>query len=232
MTRRDLVRRSYDLYRRAEQRVSSQFKVPKGGFPPTRLHQSGSGGANAVAVTFDDGPHPEQTPPMLDLLGERGVTATFFVIGQNAQRYPEIVKRAFDEGHEIGNHTWSHRFLTTQTTKSVEKELRATDRAIEEIIGVRPLTLRPPYGATTPSLAAWAADEFGYQTVLWSVDSKDYDGLDRDEITRRVIDNTIAGSIVLMHDPLPETVAAMPEVLDQLLGRGLRLVSAGQLDLE
>jgi peptidoglycan/xylan/chitin deacetylase (PgdA/CDA1 family) len=212
-----------------EQRVSSDFDVPRGGFPPARLHESGDPGSNLVAITFDDGPHPEQTPRLLDSLGERGVRATFYVIGMNAREHPDIVRRAFDEGHEIGSHTWSHRFLTTQTTRSIIEELRSTDEAIEEITSTRPVTLRPPYGAVTPRLAAWTAHEFRYETVLWSVDSKDYEDLSSDEITRRIRDHATGGSIILTHDPLANTVAAMPAVLDQLVDRGFEFATSNEL---
>lgn len=228
--RRDLVRRGWDVRRWIEQRVSPDIDVPRGGYPAVALHEAGASEGNAVALTFDDGPHPEQTPRLLDLLAERGVVATFYLIGANARQHPDIVRRTYDEGHEIGNHTWSHRFLTTQTTRSIVEELRSTDEVIFEIIGERPATLRPPYGATTKSLAALTAHEFGYETVLWSVDSKDYmDGATRDSVTERVTGQTRAGSIVLLHDPLPETLAAMSETLDRMTGRGFRYVTVGEL---
>jgi peptidoglycan/xylan/chitin deacetylase (PgdA/CDA1 family) len=212
-----------------EQRFSKEFDVPAGGYPPVEIREHGLPNASEVALTFDDGPHPEQTPRLLDLLGERGVRATFYVIGENARNHPEIVRRMFDEGHEIGNHTWSHRFLTTQSARSVKEELLSTDQVIEEITGTRPATLRPPYGAFTRSLAAWAHYDLCYQTVLWSVDSKDYEGLHRSEIADRVVEGAVAGSIVLMHDPLPETVAAISESLDRLIGRGIQFTTARDL---
>ncbi len=228
-TKRDLVRRSYDVLRWVEQRVSRSIDVPTGGFPPATLHTSVTTDDPMVALTFDDGPDAELTPPLLDLLAERRVRATFYVIGQNAKRHPEIVRRAFDEGHEIGNHTWSHRFLTTQRTKSIVEELERTDDVVAGIIGESPATMRPPYGATTRSLAAWSLHQFGYETVLWSVDSKDYDGVDAPEIIGRLTDQTAVGSIILCHDPVPTTREAMPEALDRLLDRGLRFVSAKDL---
>ena len=228
-TKRDLVRRSYDALRWLEQRVSRSIEVPSGGFPPATLHTSGETDEPMVALTFDDGPDPDLTPPLLDLLAERGVKATFYVIGQNAQRHPEVVWRAFDEGHEIGNHTWSHRFLTTQRTRSIVEELERTDEVVAGIIGESPTTLRPPYGATTRLLAAWSLHQFGYETVLWSVDSKDYDGVGPEEITSRLADQSATGSIILCHDPMPATLEAMPGALDRLLGRGLRFVSVSSL---
>lgn len=228
-TRQQLVRKAYDTYRWIEQRALPSVSVPRGGHPPARLHRSGDTTQPVIALTFDDGPDPELTPPLLDLLGERGIKATFYVIGRNAQRHPEIVRRAFDEGHEIGNHTWSHRFLTTQRTRSIVEELVKTDDVVSGIIGESPATLRPPYGAVTPSLAAWARHQFGYETMLWSVDSKDYEGADATEIVSRLVDQTTAGSIILCHDIVPATLEAMPEALDRLLDRGLRFVTIGEL---
>jgi peptidoglycan/xylan/chitin deacetylase (PgdA/CDA1 family) len=228
-TRRDLVRTGYDVYRWLEQSVSTKISVPRGGFPPSQLHTSGPTTSNAIALTFDDGPDPDLTPRVLDELGARNLKATFYVLGRQAEKHPEIVKRAFDEGHEIGTHTWSHRFLTTQTSKSILKELRTTDDLIQEITSARPVTLRPPYGGITKSLAAWTAHEFGYATVLWSVDSKDYDGIGTELITKRILDGAQAGSIVLTHDPLAETLAALPHVLDQLVDRGFVFTTVEEL---
>lgn len=210
--------------------MSRSIEVPSGGFPPATLHTSAAQTDEpVVALTFDDGPDPELTPPLLDLLAEREVKATFYVIGQNVKRHPHVVRRAFDEGHEIGNHTWSHRFLTTQRTRSIVEELEKTDEVVAGIIGESPATLRPPYGATTRSLAAWARHQLGYETVLWSVDSKDYDGVGAAEITTRLVEQTTAGSIVLCHDPVPATLDAMPESLDRLFGRGIRFVTVAEL---
>ncbi len=229
-TRRDMVRRGYDTLRWVEHRLSPGIDVPRGGFPLVPLHESAVTQDNRIALTFDDGPHPDQTPRLLDELGARGLRATFYVIGERAREHPDVVKRAFEEGHTIGSHTWSHRFLTTQRSGSIIDELTRTDQVVEEITGVRPSTLRPPYGATTPGLAAWTSYQFGYETVLWSVDSKDYDDdATVESVTGRILDQTVPGAIILTHDPLPHTIDAMTVVLDRFADRGLVLTTVDEL---
>lgn len=227
--RKQLVRGSYDVYRWVEQRVDPSFEVPRGGFgrrSPIRAVQTDD---PVVAITFDDGPHPDQTPRLLDMLAERGVKATFYLIGANVSEHPDVAGRALAEGHELGNHTWSHRFLTTQRSRSISREVDSTHSTITDIAGSPPATIRPPYGAVTPSLAGWLDHQFGYETVLWSVDAADWEGPDHQTITERIVGATGNGSIVLCHDPLRPTVDAMPETLDRLLDRGLRFVTVSEL---
>lgn len=228
-TRRDLVRRSFDLFRWVEQRVDSGTEVPRGGFGFGTTISSVDTEDPVVAITFDDGPEPELTPRLLEILDERGVKATFYLVGENARRHPEVVAQIDAGGHELGNHTWSHRFLTTQTARSIRRELRTTDDAISEVLGRSPATLRPPYGAVTRSLAGWAQDEFGYRTILWSVDAADWESPSPDVVVDRIVSGTGPGSIILAHDPLPHTVAAMPETLDRLLAAGYRFVTISDL---
>jgi peptidoglycan/xylan/chitin deacetylase (PgdA/CDA1 family) len=228
--RRDLVRRAWDAYRRVEQAVDPHTRVPRGGFGASAtLVRDVETTGPVIAITFDDGPDPDQTPRLLEILAARGVKASFYLIGDNAARHPELAARTHEEGHELGNHTWSHRFLTTQTTGSIRRELEKTDEVITGVMGSRPATMRPPYGAVTPSIAGWAGETFQYRTILWSLDAADWEGPDASTIADRIVAGAAPGAIVLLHDPVPETVAAVPEILDRLLERGFRFETVSAL---
>src|ERR1700720_2766842 len=127
-----------------------------------------------IALTFDDGPSAKLTPKLLDLLGTHHIKATFFVIGQNVADHPEIVARAAREGHEIGNHSWSHPNFAKMSQENVRSQLQRTDDAIKNAIGKRPTLLRPPYGSITEREKRWIHDEFGYEIILWDVDPLDW----------------------------------------------------------
>lgn len=218
---RSLMWRTIDAGQRVERRLNPTVDVPPGGFEEAVTFWEGSVGERKIALTFDDGPHPVHTPQILDALAERGIKATFFVIGANAAAHPDLVKRAVDEGHEIGNHTWSHRQLTRYvTTNQTRRELRSTHDVVMDITGRPPVGVRPPYGVVTPSCKDWAGHEFGYPTVMWSVDSKDWEQPDPERVIDRVMAGAHAGSVVLMHDVHPQTVEAAPVIFDRLLEEG------------
>ena len=174
-----------------------------------------------VALTFDDGPVPE-TAEVVDVLAERGVRATFFVIGQQAKRYPEVLQRATRAGDEIGNHSWSHINLRSADAATVSKQLDRTSDVIEAATGVRPATMRPPYGAAaTKSTAARA----GLPQILWSLDTRDWDGRSTAAVVRSVLADVQPGAIVLLHDSHAGTRAAAPVIADGLLRKGYALVT-------
>lgn len=227
--RKKLVRRSFDMYRSVERRVSPSISSPPLSFGNGRSYEEANVSEPYVAITFDDGPHPENTPRLLDILAARGVKATFYVIGQPVTRHPDVVQRALAEGHEIGSHTWSHRFLTTQTSHSIARELTAAHEAIEEAIGVPPTALRPPYGAVTEAMTRWIDHQFGYPVVLWSVSAQDWEDPGHELITERLVIRTRPGSIILNHDIYAPTVDAMGATLDQLLERGFGFVTVSEL---
>lgn len=182
-----------------------------------------------VAITFDDGPHADLTPKLLDMLKARGIKATFYVVGRNAAEYPDIVKRMVAEGHEVGNHSWSHPALNSLGAESVRSQLEKTSDAIAKATGQRPATLRPPYGATNSRLNRRFADQFGMKVVLWSVDPLDWKYRNARRVTDQIVQNTRPGAIILAHDIHASTVAAMPETLDTLLGKGYKFVTVSEL---
>lgn len=182
-----------------------------------------------IATTFDDGPSATLTPKLLDLLAAHHIKATFFVTGENVAEHPEIVERAAHEGHEIGNHSWSHPNFAKMSDEGVRRELRRTDDAIKSAIGARPTLLRPPYGSLTARQKRWIHDEFGYQIILWDVDPLDWKRPGPAVVCNRILKETRAGSIVLSHDIHPGTIEAMPQTFDQLEAKGFKFVTVSEL---
>src|SRR5438309_416513 len=182
-----------------------------------------------IAMTFDDGPSATLTPKLLDLLAAHHIKATFFVIGENVAEHPEIVARAAREGHEIGNHSWSHPNLAKMSEEGVRSQLRRTDDAIKSATGVRPTLLRPPYGSITAREKRWIHDEFGYQIILWDVDPNDWKRPGPAVVRTRILKETRPGSIVLSHDIHPGTIEAMPSTFVALEAKGFKFVTVSEL---
>src|SRR5213596_445931 len=204
---------------------------------PTLYHQ-GAGGEHQVTITFDDGPDPRWTPKILDILKAANVKAAFFLVGVNAERYPGLLRRIVDEGHEIGNHTYYHPNLALCWPEHVRLELNATQLLLETI-NVRATTLfRPPYAADTqPSqiselMPLQIAKELDYLVVLENIDPQDWAKPGADIILQRVKQQRRDGSIILLHDAggdRSQTVAALPRILDWLHTRGDSVVSLSTL---
>ena len=182
-----------------------------------------------VALTFDDGPNATLTPKLLDLLAARHLKATFFVVGQNAAEYPEILKRIVREGHEVASHSWSHPNLGKMSDEAVRRELQKTDDAIVAAIGKRPTLMRPPYGSITANQKRWIYDEFGYRIIMWDVDPLDWKRPGPSVVTARILKETKAGSIILAHDIHGPTIEAMPSTFDQLVKKGFKSVTVTEL---
>jgi peptidoglycan-N-acetylglucosamine deacetylase len=182
-----------------------------------------------IALTFDDGPHKTLTPKLLDLLAAHHMKATFFVVGQNAADHPDILQRAVREGHEIGNHSWSHPYLAKMSDEAVRRELQKTDDAIFSAIGKHPTLLRPPYGSITARQKRWIHDDFGYRIIIWDVDPLDWKRPGPSVVCNRILRETRPGSIVLAHDIHPSTLEAMPATFDQLDRKGFKSVTVSDL---
>src|SRR6266480_2375944 len=182
-----------------------------------------------IAMTFDDGPSAMLTPKLLDLLAAHHIKATFFVIGENVAEHPEIVARAAREGHEIGNHSWSHPNFGKMSQENVRSQLQRTDDSIKNATGKRPTLLRPPYGSITEREKRWIHDEFGYEIILWDVDPLDWKRPGPAVVRNRILKETRPGSIVLSHDIHPGTIEAMPSTLDELEAKGFKFVTVSEL---
>lgn len=182
-----------------------------------------------VAMTFDDGPHPSLTPQLLDMLRARGIRATFYVIGRNAARYPQILQRMVAEGHEIGNHTWSHPSLHGHSDASVLSQVDRTNRAVYDAVGRPPVTMRPPYGNLYDRQRLMLFQTRSMPTVLWSVDPLDWQRPGSSVVSQRIVANCHSGAVILAHDIHRATVRAMPSALDGVTGRGFRFVTMSEL---
>jgi peptidoglycan-N-acetylglucosamine deacetylase len=182
-----------------------------------------------IAMTFDDGPSAENTPRLLQMLKQRNIKATFFLIGQNAAANPAIVKQILADGNEVGNHTWTHPQLSKLSDDKVTAEITKTQEAIKTISGYTPTLLRPPYGAITTRQRQWISTQFGLNVILWSVDPFDWKRPGSSVITQRILSQVRPGAIILSHDIHKQTVDAMPATLDGLIAKGYKFVTVSQL---
>jgi peptidoglycan-N-acetylglucosamine deacetylase len=182
-----------------------------------------------IAMTFDDGPSPETTPRLLDILKQRNIKATFFMIGQNAEHNPAIVQRILAEGHEIGNHSWTHPQLSKLSDDRVTEEINKTQAAIKNACGYTPVILRPPYGAITARQKQWIEQQFGLSVIIWTVDPFDWKRPGASVIEQRILAGARPGAIILSHDIHKQTVDAMPATLDALAAKGFKFVTVSQL---
>ncbi len=185
-----------------------------------------------IALTFDDGPDGKYTPQVLDILKENQIKATFFVVGIQAKKYPEVLKRIAEEGHAIGNHSWDHKDLAKLSAKQVRDEIAKNDNLIREITG-RPADLfRPPYGSENETVRR-EISAAGHRHVLWSVDPRDWDKhRSAEQIANAVKNNTKPGSIVLMHSfggNLGSSVKALPLIIASLKEKGYTFVTVPEL---
>lgn len=178
-----------------------------------------------IAITFDDGPHPSYTEQLLDGLKERGVHATFFVTGEHAELHPDIIKRMQEEGHLIGNHTYSHIQLKDSNREEFKQELIKTNEVIEEITGEEVLFVRPPYGTWDKAFEK----ELNMFPVLWNVDPLDWCSSNADCIARKVEENAEENDIILMHDYYESSVTAALEIVDELLEEGYTFVTVDEI---
>jgi len=185
-----------------------------------------------VALTFDDGPGPH-TERLLDALAARNVSVTFYVLGSQVNRHPDIAARIAAEGHELGNHTQNHRELPRQGAATIRNEITLARNAIYAATGQRPATLRPPYGAHNGTVRN-IAREMGYPIILWSIDTRDWERRNVQAILSHMFDRTgrptvRCGDIILMHDIHSTTVDAAIITVDRLLNAGYTFVTVSEL---
>ena len=191
-----------------------------------------------VALTFDDGPSARYTPKILDILKEKRTPAAFFMVGRHVEKYPEVARRVFAEGHDVGNHTFSHRDLVPATRKTIIKEVEKTDKAIMEVIGVRTRLFRPPRGIMSNAVRKLLVD-MGYTITLWTVSAVDWRGVAPKAMVRRVVRHIRKGGVILFHDSgalirseganRGNTVEAVSMVIDELRRRGYEIVPLSRL---
>jgi len=181
-----------------------------------------------IALTFDDGPHPSYTEKLLDGLKERGVVVTFFVTGEHAVLHPDIIKRMHEEGHLVGNHTYSHMQLQNNNREEFKEELIATSEVIEELIQEEVVYVRPPYGTWDKSFEK----ELNMIPVLWDVDPLDWCTEDVTGMVKKIVKETEENDIILMHDYFETSVEAALMAVDMLLEQGYTFVTVEEILFE
>lgn len=183
-----------------------------------------------VALTFDDGPNASSTPILLDGLKERKVRATFFLIGENIEKgeNEKIVKRMYEEGHLIGNHTYTHCNLAKLETGEAKKELEQTDTAIEKITGKQPAFARAPYG----ELPVDSEQDLSRMYIGWTVDPLDWMTEDAGAVVKTVVEEINPGDVILLHDCYPSSVQAAIRIVDLLQGKGYEFVTVDHLIMD
>jgi peptidoglycan-N-acetylglucosamine deacetylase len=191
------------------------------GLPKRLLAKRGNPAKNAFALTFDDGPHPEFTPPLLDILHQHQIRATFFLLGEQAQRFPNLVRRIASAEHEIGSHAYSHANFNGLPWRDAVRQIREAKDILEQMTGRACRLFRPPYGklAIQTLVPPWLE---GQSVVLWSIDLKDFNAQSTEEIAQRLSATPIGnGDIVLYHAVKEAALRAVPYVIDAAKASGL-----------
>lgn len=188
--------------------------------------------SNKIALTFDDGPHPVYTKKILDVLDKYNVKATFFIVGQNAGYYKDALKDIVKNGHELGNHTFTHATIKGQSAANIMSEIEDCRNAIYDICGENTVLFRPP-GGLMAEVSAEDAELFeNYDIIFWSIDTMDWAMRSPAEIAEYVLDNTKSGDIILMHDYIGKnspTPAALELMIPKLIEKGYEFVTVSEL---
>lgn len=243
-----------DIFRKPQQIMPEDLDLAGGpekevrGFPkremvdlitmyPELFIASGDSEEKKVALTFDDGPDDIFTPQILDVLKEKNVKATFFVIGKRAEGYPKVMRRIVDESHLVGNHTWSHPNIMKISLEDAKQEVLKTEKLLKSYCddsADRIKIFRSPYGSIDPERVEFISN-IGYKIIAWNVDSLDWKGLSAEEVKTNVLENVTEGSIILQHsaggegEDLSGSVEALPEIIDVLKEEGFEFVTVDEI---
>lgn len=182
-------------------------------------------GKKLVAVTFDDGPNYGTTDLLIDELAKRDAKVSFFMVGNRVERYPDLVKKVYEAGHTIGNHSYSHKSFNKQKADSYLYEINHTNQLIKDVTGQDVIFLRPPYGSYKQSTLANVDMSF----ILWSIDTVDWQSRNADMIYEEMIKNVQDGDVILLHDLYPTTVEGALRGIDYLLENGFAVVSLDEM---
>lgn len=182
-------------------------------------------GRKLVALTFDDGPSPVQTPRLLEILAAKKVRATFFVLGNMVQKAPEVLKSEAASGHEVGSHTMTHANLKKSSVESIKWEVAAMNETFRNILGVEPKLLRPPYGNINDNVRAYT----GQPLILWTVDPEDWKYKDAATVRSKAVAGAFDGAVILLHDIHSTTVDAVSGIIDDLRAAGYEFMTVSEL---
>lgn len=197
--------------------------------PDLKLIRQWPTGRKWVALTFDDGPHPQYTEQFLDLLKRKNVRATFFLLGPNVKSRPDLVQKIVAEGHEVGNHSWSHPTLSKLSPEKIRAEIENTNEQIREAAGVTVQLMRPPYGSANKKVQD-VCDQLGMRIICWSVDTDDWRKTTTQEKMFEIVKkNTSDGAIILMHDRFEKSLKTTEQTIDYLRSQGYEFVTVSEL---
>lgn len=220
-------RAQQEVYKSPEELLAQRSREMRKGLPYAELIR-GNPREKAVALTFDDGPHPDFTPKLLAILAKYNVKATFFVIGHMAEAHPELIKAEYQAGHCIANHTYHHVNLTKIPEDEVRTEWQACNDVVQSILGLRMKFCRPPGGDYDRSVIT-AARDVGLTTVLWTDDPGDYASPGSNVIEARTLRRIGNGAIILLHDGVQQTVDVLPQIIEHVKSRGFAFQTVEQM---
>ncbi len=201
---------------------------------PQETNQDNYQGRKLIALTFDDGPDGKYTPQILDILKEYNAKATFFVVGPQIAKNPDVARRIIEEGHTIGNHSWSHSDLTKLSEKNLKAEIEKTQQAVVKATGIAPVLVRAPYGAYSDKVLKSIHLEH-MKHVYWTVDTRDWAGTSVSDMRKNVLTNAHKGGVILMHSfggrkhAIEHTVELLPSIIEELSDKGYAFVTVEEL---
>lgn len=195
------------------------------------IFRSSKAGKKQIALTFDDGPNQNWTEKYLDLLAEKEIKVSFFMLGENAKNHPELVRKVAEAGHDIGIHSYDHNDLKKEGYTSIQEDLIQSQDIIAEITGVAPTLFRPPYGSIDAQVIE-VTKEQGLLMVLWNVDPQDWLLDTKEKVAKAVLDHVEPGNIVVMHEGKAVTYGALPIIIDTLKEEGYEFVTVSELVYE
>lgn len=195
---------------------------------PLPIYNVDTGDEKKIAISFDAAWGEEKTDEILQILSDRKVKTTFFLVGYWVDKYPDRVEQIFNAGHEIGNHSTTHPHMSQLSESKIIEELAGTSDKVEAITGVRPDLFRPPYGDYNDRVVT-ASRAQGYECVQWDCDSLDWKNLGRDHMIKQVVKNVKPGSIVLFHNNSQYITESLPAILDELIAQGYEIVPVSEL---
>ena len=211
--------------------VHLAFYAPIQAFADAPIYRSEKEHSMQIALTFDDGPHPYLTDRIMDILDQYNAKATFFMVGINVVNYPQAAENVLKRGHEIGNHTFTHCRAERLSKDALLQELTRCEDALEELCEYRPHLFRPPEGALNGYIQH-CSDQDDYRLILWSIDTRDWEIKNAQQIAKTVLDNVQPGDIILMHDYIgrgSQTPQALEIILPELIARGYEPVTVSRL---
>ncbi len=205
--------------------LGNSISLEQGVLTTAQIQQNAQEEKKKVAITFDDGPNPQYTPEMLEVLQECDVKATFFLLGEEVEKYPEIVKQIQERGHLIGNHSYKHEQLSKLTMEQACEQVNRTNELICEVTGTYPSYVRPPFGDWHEKLDC----QVNMVEVLWDVDTLDWSSQNHADIVNKVLKNVQENDIILMHDGYETSVTAAKEIIETLQKQGYEFVTVDEI---